>query len=125
MSLEFNSAMAEKYDLIVIGAGADGLTAANFAARMNARIALVEKHQIGGDCTGTGCVPSKALLKAAHVAHTVRTAAVFGVEVGPPQIDMLQVRKHIRQVIQDIEQQEMAEVLAQSGIEVVQGAAHF
>jgi pyruvate/2-oxoglutarate dehydrogenase complex dihydrolipoamide dehydrogenase (E3) component len=125
MSLEFNLDMAEKYDLIVIGAGAAGLTAAKFAARMNARVALVEKNQIGGDCTWTGCVPSKALLKAAQVVHTVRTAAAFGVQVEPPRIDMMQVRRHIRHVIRDIEHQETEEVLTQEGIEVVLGAARF
>jgi pyruvate/2-oxoglutarate dehydrogenase complex dihydrolipoamide dehydrogenase (E3) component len=58
--------MAESdYDLVIIGAGSGGLVAADFAAKLGARVALVEKSRIGGDCTWTGCVPSKALLKAA------------------------------------------------------------
>ena len=67
--------MEKTYDLIVIGAGSAGLSAAQFAAQIGARVALVEKNRVGGDCTWTGCVPSKALMKAARVAHTVRTAA--------------------------------------------------
>jgi len=63
------------YDLVVIGAGSGGLVGARFAAQLGARVALIEKNRIGGDCTWTGCVPSKALIKAARVAHKVRTAA--------------------------------------------------
>ena len=57
--------MNEAYDLVIIGGGSAGLTAAGFAVQLGARTALVEKHRIGGDCTWTGCVPSKTLLKAA------------------------------------------------------------
>jgi pyruvate/2-oxoglutarate dehydrogenase complex dihydrolipoamide dehydrogenase (E3) component len=63
--------MTETYDLIVIGGGAAGITAASFAARVGVKVALVEKYRLGGDCTWTGCVPSKALLKVAKVAHTL------------------------------------------------------
>ena len=65
----------QQYDLVIIGAGAGGLIAAGFAVQLGAKVALVEKDRIGGDCTWTGCVPSKALLKAAKVAHHVRTAS--------------------------------------------------
>lgn len=61
--------MKDPYDLIVIGAGSGGLVAARFAAQLGARVALAEKNRIGGDCTWTGCIPSKALLKAAKIAH--------------------------------------------------------
>ena len=70
------------FDLVIIGAGSGGLTAAAFAAQLGAKVALVEKHRIGGDCTWTGCVPSKALLKAAKVAHEVRNSARFGIVAG-------------------------------------------
>ena len=62
------------FDIAIIGAGSGGITAAKFAAKLGAKTALVEKGRIGGDCTWTGCVPSKALLKAAKVAHETRTA---------------------------------------------------
>ena len=61
--------MGETYDLIIVGGGSTGLTAAGFAIQLGAHVALVEKHRTGGDCTWAGCVPSKALLKAARVAH--------------------------------------------------------
>lgn len=62
------------YDLAIIGAGSAGLTAARFAARLGRRVALIEANRVGGDCTWTGCVPSKALLHAARAAHTIRTS---------------------------------------------------
>ena len=59
--------MTEPYDFVVIGAGSGGLTAAKFASSLGASVLVVEKHRVGGDCTWTGCVPSKALLRAARV----------------------------------------------------------
>ena len=68
------------YDLVVIGAGSAGLSAAEFGAQLGRRVALVERDRVGGDCTWTGCVPSKALLKVAKVAQYMRTGHRFGVE---------------------------------------------
>ncbi len=70
--------MADRYDLVVIGAGSTGLSAAAFARRLGARVALAERDRVGGDCTWTGCVPSKALLHAAKVAHQIRHADSVG-----------------------------------------------
>lgn len=117
--------MNETYDLIVIGGGAAGLTAADFAAQLRVRVALVEKHLIGGDCTWTGCVPSKALLKAAKVAHEARTAAHYGVCTAPPTVDMPQVREYVRRAMAEVYQYETPERLAHQGVEVVIGAARF
>ena len=83
---------AHDFDLVIIGAGSGGLTAAGFAAQLGAKVALVEKNRIGGDCTWTGCVPSKALLKAAKIAHEVRTATRFGISANPPIVEMAKVR---------------------------------
>lgn len=66
------------YDLVVIGAGSAGVWAAPFAARLGARVALIEQERVGGDCTHYGCVPSKALLKVASVAWAARTSDRFG-----------------------------------------------
>ncbi len=60
------------YDFVVVGGGSAGLTAARFAARLGRRVAIIEADRLGGDCTWTGCVPSKALIRAALTAHTVR-----------------------------------------------------
>jgi len=117
--------MTDNYDIIIIGAGTAGLTAAEFAAQLKARVALVEKGRVGGDCTWTGCVPSKALLKAAKVAHQARTAAGFGVDTGPPTVDMDRVRAYVKQAINDVYQHETPEVLANKGIDVISGAARF
>lgn len=104
--------MAERYDLIVIGAGSGGLTAAEFAAKLGVNVALVEKDRIGGDCIWTGCIPSKALLKAAKVAHQVRTASQYGIVTPAPVTDMSKVRDYIRQAIVDIYQHETPQALA-------------
>jgi pyruvate/2-oxoglutarate dehydrogenase complex dihydrolipoamide dehydrogenase (E3) component len=113
------------FDLVIIGAGSGGLTAAAFAAQLGAKVALVEKHRIGGDCTWTGCVPSKALLKAAKVAHEVRNSARFGIVAGAPVTDMAAVRAHVRRAIDEVYQFESPEALQRKGIEVIQGPARF
>ncbi|RME98696.1 MAG: FAD-dependent oxidoreductase, partial [Chloroflexi bacterium] len=114
------------YDLVVIGAGSGGITAAQFAARLGVKVALVEKHRIGGDCTWTGCVPSKALLKIAKTAHAVRTASQVGIETGgPPRVDMVAVRAAVRRAVTGVYRHETPEKLAAEGIEVLFGAAQF
>ncbi len=113
------------FELVIIGAGSGGLTAAGFAAQLGAKVALVERNRIGGDCTWTGCVPSKALLKAAKAAHQVRTASRFGIISNPPAVDMPSVRAYVRQAIQQVYQFESPEELRKQGIEVIQGAARF
>jgi pyruvate/2-oxoglutarate dehydrogenase complex dihydrolipoamide dehydrogenase (E3) component len=113
------------YDLVVIGAGSGGLVAADFAARLGANVALVEGHRIGGDCTWTGCVPSKALLKAARVAHDVRAAGRYGIEAGPPTAHLGRVRDYVQSAIATVYAAESPDVLRQRGIDVVEGHAEF
>jgi len=115
----------QQYDLVIIGAGSGGLTAAGFAARLGAKVALVEKNRIGGDCTWTGCVPSKALLKVAKVAHEARTAPRFGITVGQPVVDMAAVRAYVQSAIGAVYELETPEQLRAKGITVIQGAARF
>ena len=118
--------MADRtYDLVIIGAGSGGLIAGSFAAKLGARVALVEKSRVGGDCTWTGCVPSKALLKAAKVAHEVRTACHYGITSGPPKADMAKVRDYVSAAIQQVYQLESPETLQQKGIDVLLGSARF
>ncbi len=116
---------AHDFDLVIIGAGSGGLTAAGFAAQLGAKVALVEKNRIGGDCTWTGCVPSKALLKAARIAHEVRSASRYGVSANPPIVQMTEVRAYVRQAIQHVYQFEGPEDLRKQGIEAIQGAGRF
>lgn len=117
--------MKQEYDLVILGAGSGGLTAAGFAARLNASVALIEKVHVGGDCTWTGCVPSKALLKAAKIAHEARTAAHYGIRGAAPVTDMLRVREYVRSAIQAVYKFESPEELSKQGIDVIMGAARF
>ncbi|MCS7079889.1 MAG: FAD-dependent oxidoreductase [Chloracidobacterium sp.] len=117
--------MADRFDIVIIGAGSGGLTAAGFAAQLGAKVALVEKHRIGGDCTWTGCVPSKALLKAAKVAHEVRRAHRYGIAVEPPCTDMARVRAYVQSAISEVYAHEAPDVLRRNGIEVVLAPARF
>ena len=113
------------YDLIVIGAGSAGLVAARFARQIGLSVAMIERSRVGGDCTWTGCVPSKALLRAAGVAHSIRTANRFGLSVFEPQVDLRVVMQRIRSVIRGIYDTESPAALSGEGIEVIPGEASF
>ena len=113
------------YDLAIIGAGSAGLTAARFATRLGKRVALIEANRVGGDCTWTGCVPSKALLHAARVAHTIRTGGTLGVRAGEPEVDFPAVMRRIRNVIEEIYAAESPDALRAEGIDVIEGRARF
>lgn len=115
----------ERYDFVILGAGSVGLIAAEFAAKLGVRVALIERDRIGGDCTWTGCVPSKALIKAAKVAQTVRTAGRFGIQTAEPITDMPAVRDHLRGAIDSIYAGTTPEALERKGIQVVLGSASF
>ncbi|MEM7033641.1 MAG: FAD-dependent oxidoreductase, partial [Chloroflexota bacterium] len=117
--------MTDRYDLIVIGAGSGGITAAEFGAKLGISVALIEREKIGGDCTWTGCVPSKALLKVANVAHQVRTAEHYGIENGAPQTIMHKVKAYLEQVIEQVYQHETPETFQAQGIDVLIGTATF
>ena len=117
--------MSDKFDLIVIGAGSGGLSAAPFAARLGAKVALIEKGLPGGDCLYTGCVPSKALIKVAKVAWEMRKAADYGLTPSPPEVDLGRVMAHVQEVIQRVYQFENPAVLAEEGVELVLAPARF
>ncbi len=113
------------YDLAIIGAGSAGLTAARFAARLGRRVALIEASRVGGDCTWTGCIPSKALLHAAKVAHTIRSGGAYGIRAGEPEVDFPAVMARIRRVIEEIYAAESPDALRAEGIDVIEGRAEF
>lgn len=118
--------MPERYDVIVIGAGAAGLTASAFAGELGKKTALIERERLGGDCTWTGCVPSKALLKAAKIAHHVRIAHQYGIgEAAQPTVDLAVVRERLRTIIDEVYQYETPEVFSKRGVEVIEGEARF
>lgn len=113
------------YDLAIIGAGSAGLIAADFAVKLGARVALLERDRIGGDCTWSGCVPSKSLLKVAGVAHDLRTASTFGIASQPPVVNMVEVRAYLRSTINQIYKGTTPEALQQKGMDILLGAVSF
>lgn len=117
--------MSERYDLAIIGAGSGGLVAATFAARAGARVALIEKHRIGGDCTWTGCVPSKALLKAAKVAEQTRRASRFGIQARLEPVNLKAVMDYVRKSIAEVYHHEEPDVLRGKGVDVFLGYGRF
>jgi pyruvate/2-oxoglutarate dehydrogenase complex dihydrolipoamide dehydrogenase (E3) component len=114
-----------EYDLVIIGAGAAGLIAARFAAQLGARVLLAERDRIGGDCTWTGCVPSKSLIRVAKAAHEIRTARRFGISAPSCTVDMAAVRVYVQRNVQDIYQPTAPAALEREGIDVALGPASF
>jgi pyruvate/2-oxoglutarate dehydrogenase complex dihydrolipoamide dehydrogenase (E3) component len=90
------------YDLIIVGMGSGGMVAAEFAATLDLKVCVAERDRVGGDCLWTGCVPSKALLASARVAHHMRTAGAFGIEPVEPRIDTAKVFERVRAVQRSI-----------------------
>ncbi len=118
--------MPTDYDLIVIGGGAAGLTASGVGASLGARTLMVEQARLGGDCTWYGCVPSKALLSAAHAAHGARRAAAFGVRTGDVSVDFPEVVARVHALREQIyEEADAPRIYEQMGIDVKQGTARF
>jgi pyruvate/2-oxoglutarate dehydrogenase complex dihydrolipoamide dehydrogenase (E3) component len=113
------------YDLVVVGAGSAGLTAAGFARGLGARVVLVERDRTGGDCTWTGCVPSKTLLKTAKVAHYMRSADRYGLMPVEPEVDLQTVMAHVRNVIAETYREETPQALRAKGIHVILGQGRF
>lgn len=114
-----------RYNLVVIGGGTAGLVSAVGAASLGARVALVERHWLGGDCLNYGCVPSKALIRAARAAHDVRTANELGIQTGEPRVDFAAVMLRMRRLRAALAPHDSAHRLAGLGIDVYLGDARF
>ena len=110
-------------NLVVIGAGAAGLVTAYIAAAVKARVTLVEKHKMGGDCLNYGCVPSKALIKTATLARQIRHAADYGIARAGFELDFAQVMERVARVVRDIEPHDSVERYRGLGVDVVLGTA--
>jgi pyruvate/2-oxoglutarate dehydrogenase complex dihydrolipoamide dehydrogenase (E3) component len=113
------------YDLVVIGAGSAGLSVAAAAAQLGVSVALIEADKMGGECLNIGCVPSKALLRCAHVAQTVRESATFGVRASPPTVDGAAVFDYVRSRIAALAPHDSAERFRSLGCDVLFGRARF
>lgn len=113
------------FDIVVIGGGAAGLTASGICATLGARTALIEKHRLGGDCTWTGCVPSKSLLHIAKQIANARKARSLGVDF-TASVDFEAVMKSVRATRQQVyEDADSPEVMQKRGVEVITGQAGF
>ena len=110
-------------NLVVIGGGAGGLVSAYIAAAVKAKVTLVEAHKMGGDCLNYGCVPSKALIKSAKLAHQMRHGARYGLADANPSFSFKAVMQRVHDVIAAIEPHDSVERYAGLGVEVLQGHA--
>ena len=117
--------MAERFDVIVIGGGTAGLVTASGCARLGRKVALIEKHRLGGDCLWTGCVPTKALVASAKLAHQMRNAGAFGLERHEPKISPRAVMESMRATRHAIEHHDAPEKFRALGIDVIEGQARF
>jgi len=120
-----NPTPAGRYNLVVVGAGTAGLVSAAGAAGLGAKVALVEKHLLGGDCLNVGCVPSKAIISAARVAATARGARAFGVHVSGVEVDFPAVMQRMRRLRAGIAPHDGVQRFADLGVDVFLGAGRF
>ena len=112
-------------NLVVIGAGSAGLVSAYIAAAVKAKVTLVEKHRLGGDCLYTGCVPSKALIRSARFLSLVKRAPEFGMRSAHAEFDFSDAMARVQRVIQAIEPHDSIERYAGLGVDVVMGSARI
>ena len=116
-----------RYDrnVVVIGAGSAGLVTAYIAAAVKARVTLVERHRMGGDCLNTGCVPSKALIRSAKFLSHVKRSAEFGIRSASADFDFAQVMERVQSVVKRIEPHDSVERYTGLGVDVVAGTARI
>jgi pyruvate/2-oxoglutarate dehydrogenase complex dihydrolipoamide dehydrogenase (E3) component/uncharacterized membrane protein YdjX (TVP38/TMEM64 family) len=110
-------------NLVVIGAGAAGLVSSYIAAAVKAKVTLVEAHKMGGDCLNYGCVPSKALIKSARLAHYMRNGEHYGLENVEPQFSFSRVMARVHDIIAKVEPHDSVERYTGLGVEVLEGYA--
>jgi pyruvate/2-oxoglutarate dehydrogenase complex dihydrolipoamide dehydrogenase (E3) component/uncharacterized membrane protein YdjX (TVP38/TMEM64 family) len=111
------------YNLVVLGAGSAGLVSALIGSAVKARVALIEKDKMGGDCLNTGCVPSKALIRSAKILSYARRATEFGFRSNKVDFDFAEVMERVQRIIAKVEPHDSAERFESLGVEVIRGAA--
>lgn len=115
-----------QYDLIVIGGGSAGLSAAELAATLGAKVALLDREALGGECLFTGCVPSKALLHVAHTAAQIRSAATLGLDAQLAPVDLGHVADYVQRAMQTVQDQsDNPAHFVERGVDVALGAVRF
>jgi len=123
-SAKSSADVSDQYDVVVIGAGTAGIAATGAAAQFGAKCVMIEKNRVGGDCTWSGCVPSKSLIKASHTVHSAKEAQEFGCGVEKPRADMQKVKDYIWNKIHHIAQHDL-HVLKEKNIPLRYGNASF
>lgn len=111
------------YNLIAIGAGSAGLVTTYIGSAIKAKVALIEKHKMGGDCLNTGCVPSKALIRSAKMLHEAANSKKYGIEKCETQFDFADVMLRVQNVVEKIEPHDSVERYTNLGVECIQGDA--
>ena len=114
-----------EFDIAIIGGGSGGLVVAAGGATLGAKVALVERHKLGGDCLWYGCVPSKTLLKSAHIAHNMRHADRWSLGPIDPKPNLAKVMERVAEVIKGIEPNDSPERFRGLGVDVILGAGKF
>jgi pyruvate/2-oxoglutarate dehydrogenase complex dihydrolipoamide dehydrogenase (E3) component/uncharacterized membrane protein YdjX (TVP38/TMEM64 family) len=110
-------------NMVVIGAGAAGLVTSYIAAAVKAKVTLIERHKMGGDCLNYGCVPSKALIKTATLVHQMRHSPYYGIASADWKLDFAKVMQRVAHIVQEIEPHDSVERYSSLGVEVLQGEA--
>ena len=115
----------EKFDrnMVVIGAGSAGLVSAYIAAAVKAKVTIIERHKMGGDCLNTGCVPSKALIKTAKLLAQIRHASDYGVKSASAEFDFAHAMERVQQIVKAIEPHDSVERYTALGVECLKGTA--
>ncbi|MDO9046934.1 MAG: dihydrolipoyl dehydrogenase [Methylobacter sp.] len=110
-------------NIIVIGAGSGGLVTSYIAAAVKAKVTLIEKHKMGGDCLNTGCVPSKALIRSAKLLSHIKRAADFGIKKADAEFDFADVMNRVQAVIKTVEPHDSVQRYSDLGVNVIEGEA--
>jgi pyruvate/2-oxoglutarate dehydrogenase complex dihydrolipoamide dehydrogenase (E3) component len=117
--------MSERFDVVVVGGGTAGLVTASGCARLGRRVALIEREKLGGDCLWTGCVPTKALVATARLAHQMRNATAFGLQPNSPAIHAKSIMDSMREAQRIAGKHDDPEKFRKLGIEVIEGSARL
>jgi len=108
-------------DIVVLGAGSGGLVSAYIAAAVKAKVSLIERHEMGGDCLNTGCVPSKALIRTAKLMNNIKHSERYGVQSASGEIDFAKVMERVHNVVKTIEPHDSVERYTGLGVDVIKG----
>ena len=116
---------AEHYDAVVIGAGQAGVPLSQTLARAGRRTALIEREHVGGTCINEGCTPTKTMIASARAAYTDRRSADYGVHDGPVTVDLREVRRRKRAIVDSFRQSGVKRIEATEGLDLIAGEASF